>query len=469
MKTSRYFAAVLALAFAPALSAQTSYDAARALGEELNGSARYVGMGGAMGAFGNDLSVISKNPAGIGAYKGSDVCLTTSFFSTANEMDRPGISNGLSYHADKSKSDLNISLDNFAFVISDDTSDGNLNFAFAYRRVRDLDRVINYMDDFNDQEGYLVYRDYMTSESNRINAFDFNLSGSSNNRFYWGLTMSLYDLRYQSDGYFYDYYPEQPGYANSTDYTALDRMNDVYGHGWNAKLGFIYRPAAGPLRLGVSVATPQMFRLREEYSDKLYALMGEEKDGSAFNQNIDFKVTGPWTLNASAGISAARNALGVEYEISNYNETYMKVDGLQKTNQGGLDMQTMQTMRVGYETNIDKISLRAGFVHSTPLAADNAYKFLGSYNDAGIFIQDGEFNGSRCDFDFENLKNVNTWTVGLGYCSSPDNDGIQFYLDAAYARTIRHSVLCMSEYDDDPVVPYTDRTGKFLVTMGFSF
>ena len=40
-------------------SAQNAYDAEKLLGNDLNGTARFVGMGGAMGALGGDISVIS--------------------------------------------------------------------------------------------------------------------------------------------------------------------------------------------------------------------------------------------------------------------------------------------------------------------------------------------------------------------------------------------------------------------------
>ena len=49
-------------------SAQNAYDAEKLLGNDLNGTARFVGMGGAMGALGGDISVISSNPAGIGLF-----------------------------------------------------------------------------------------------------------------------------------------------------------------------------------------------------------------------------------------------------------------------------------------------------------------------------------------------------------------------------------------------------------------
>lgn len=49
--------------------AQTSYDIARYGYGELNGTARYVGMGGAMGALGADISTIGTNPAGLGLFR----------------------------------------------------------------------------------------------------------------------------------------------------------------------------------------------------------------------------------------------------------------------------------------------------------------------------------------------------------------------------------------------------------------
>ena len=59
------FAAGAVLAFGTATFAQTSFDAAHLYGRELIGTARYVAMGGAMGALGSDASIISQNPAGI--------------------------------------------------------------------------------------------------------------------------------------------------------------------------------------------------------------------------------------------------------------------------------------------------------------------------------------------------------------------------------------------------------------------
>ena len=71
MKKHILFAA-MSLATLP-MTAQETYENAKLLGEDLNGTARYVGMGGAMEALGADISTISSNPAGIGLFRRSAV------------------------------------------------------------------------------------------------------------------------------------------------------------------------------------------------------------------------------------------------------------------------------------------------------------------------------------------------------------------------------------------------------------
>ncbi|MEE3384030.1 MAG: hemin receptor, partial [Prevotella sp.] len=64
---------LLYVSFALALSlpvmAQETYENANIATKDLNGTARYVGMGGAMDALGADLSTMSSNPAGIGLFR----------------------------------------------------------------------------------------------------------------------------------------------------------------------------------------------------------------------------------------------------------------------------------------------------------------------------------------------------------------------------------------------------------------
>ena len=73
--------AALGLLIAAPMSAQTVYDAAKITNKDLNGTARFVGMGGAMGALGGDISTIGTNPAGIGVYRSNDAMVSFGFSS----------------------------------------------------------------------------------------------------------------------------------------------------------------------------------------------------------------------------------------------------------------------------------------------------------------------------------------------------------------------------------------------------
>ncbi|MGL5261751.1 MAG: hemin receptor, partial [Bacteroides sp.] len=54
------------------VQAQTIYDGELLTQKDLSGSARFVGMGGALGALGADISTMGTNPAGIGLYRSYD-------------------------------------------------------------------------------------------------------------------------------------------------------------------------------------------------------------------------------------------------------------------------------------------------------------------------------------------------------------------------------------------------------------
>ncbi len=62
--------------------AQGEYDAMKYSQLELNGSARFVGMGGAFGALGGEMSAISVNPAGLAVYRSSELAFTPAMYAT---------------------------------------------------------------------------------------------------------------------------------------------------------------------------------------------------------------------------------------------------------------------------------------------------------------------------------------------------------------------------------------------------
>ena len=95
---SKYILSALLLSAGLATEAQDVYKYEALSGSDLTGTARYVGMGGAMNALGADLSTMGTNPAAIGLYRKSDAAITASITSQPDGIER-STSSALCMHA----------------------------------------------------------------------------------------------------------------------------------------------------------------------------------------------------------------------------------------------------------------------------------------------------------------------------------------------------------------------------------
>jgi len=488
MKTSKLLMSVAALTASLSVGAQTSFDAAKLYEEELNGTARYMGMAGAMSALGSDPSVIGHNPAGIGTYRTSDLNASVSFFGTSTNTDplytaaNQGLSNGIYYYSGNLKSDINMSLDNVSVVFSGyDGGDRYMNFGFSYHRLQNMDRTFDYLDKFFEPDKtdptreYVVYRQYTESQRNKINAFDFNLSCNLSDMLYLGWTLGILSTDTWSESSFYDYYPSEDevaiedaaylweGYGGDRfEYTMVDKMNSSKGSGLNMAFGVIIRPVPG-LRLGASVKTPTYFKQNIEYQDYLYAYEGTAQSGEPYSPtpNTDYKFTSPWKLNLSAGLTFGHTAIGAEYEKNFTQRSSLSVNNTKMLYQGANDYKDFSTFRIGLEQNIGNLALRGGYSLSESMFKDNAY----------VNLSDSEFNNKyRMDWQNDRPGKTKYYTCGLGYCSEPDRDGTQFYFDLAYVHGVRSSVFNTNEPGATNIdVNYNYNTDKVLFTVGWNF
>jgi hypothetical protein len=130
--------AVLSLAMLP-VAAQDTYENARLLGSDLNGTARYVGMGGALDALGADVSTINTNPAGIGLFRHSHVS------GSFGVVSQQGVSRF--DHVNKT----NLSFDQIGFVHSFNEGDGRsyVNFAINFHKSRNFDQILSAANSLN--------------------------------------------------------------------------------------------------------------------------------------------------------------------------------------------------------------------------------------------------------------------------------------------------------------------------------
>lgn len=121
---------------AAGLEAQTIYDGAALTDRDLNGTARFVGMGGAMSALGGDLSTIGVNPAGSGVFRSYEVAVSFGFSSYGNEADYAG----KKFSSDKFRGDFNSAGFVIANKIGNATALRYVNFGVNYQRVKSFNR-----------------------------------------------------------------------------------------------------------------------------------------------------------------------------------------------------------------------------------------------------------------------------------------------------------------------------------------
>ena len=208
---------------------QDTYVGASLATEDLNGTARYVGMGGAMDALGAEISAIGSNPAGIGLFRKGQVSATLG----VNIQE-----NGMSFQ-DGSKT--HVSFDQVGIVYSSrQGKESYVNFAFNYHKNRNFNHVLfaanalngsaqNRQTVFKDMNGLfnhngLAYSqlddlyegnmvldkegvlhdyagesyDFTRANTGYIGEFDFNISGNIKNRLYLGLTIGIHNVNYKN-------------------------------------------------------------------------------------------------------------------------------------------------------------------------------------------------------------------------------------------------------------------------------
>lgn len=314
--------AVLALSTFVGMSAQTIYDAATIAQKDLAGTARFVGMGGAMGALGGDISTISTNPAGIGIYRSNDAMLSFSYSLTGTGSDYLGTT----YNRDKARWNL----DNIGVVISTKISNRQplryVNFGFNYQKsrsfyknmtmqgmmgsidgiyvsqvrqmARQADDVSYNLYDLYDEkvdfyrnnvyqdqmigwlgalgvQGNLVGQEYYQGEydgyypivPDEVDGLYNARERGGIDRFDFNLSFNVNDRiyfgvtlgAYSVDYHKYSLWDED--YGNGEWYT-LESFNRIHGSGFNLKLGTIFRPfEESPLRVGLAIHTPTWYRL----------------------------------------------------------------------------------------------------------------------------------------------------------------------------------------------------------------
>lgn len=216
MKTKQiYAAALLLLSGSTGLWAQQEMDAYRYSPMNLNGTARSMGMGGAFGALGGDMSAMSHNPAGIGVYRSSELQTTLTLTNTNTDATWTGIKNSAGV--------TRLRFDNFSYVgyapTGYDEGVKAWNFGVGYNRIRDFNR--SYRATGRPSRSLADYAAMRTSTAREQNGRIFGLTEDqlAARNAYYDLTGDWLSVIGYKSGFFGSRY---------------DGLNDVFGSSFGA-------------------------------------------------------------------------------------------------------------------------------------------------------------------------------------------------------------------------------------------
>ena len=122
-------------------TAQETYQDSKLAENQLTGTARYIGMGGAMEALGADISTISTNPAGIGLFRKSQVSVSAGVIAQGGAENYTSLSgNRIDFNGKKSHP----TFDQIGIVWSPKLKGNSfINLAFNYHKSADFGQILN--------------------------------------------------------------------------------------------------------------------------------------------------------------------------------------------------------------------------------------------------------------------------------------------------------------------------------------
>lgn len=380
---NKYILSALLLLGTATIGAQETYENTKLIDNDLNGTARYVGMGGALDALGADISVISSNPAGLGLVSKSRADVSFGLVS------QPGVS------AFQQGKPTNASFDQvgFVYVMRNPRGDNNgFNFAVNYHKSRNFDYILSAVGDlknasqntlsflkaiyggrakdgtsifnlekakdgmirgthpFTSQLDNLYYNNLMVDRNNAvtystatgydmqrahtgyIGTYDVSMSGAISPRFYFGGTIGFHDVHYTGTG---EYVEDLVDISNKP-LTALMVHDEktITGLGVDFKLGAIFLPIENsPFRIGLSLASPTFYNLTTNTSAYIRHNFGSSQSiqngypGGKTNASYSFKILTPWNFGISFGHTVGNYlALGASYNFTDYGSMKTRVN-----------------------------------------------------------------------------------------------------------------------------------------------
>lgn len=400
-------------------------DAQRFFERSIMGTARYVGMGGAMTAIGGDPTAVMDNPAGLGLYRRNEIAMTIDeTIDRTQQLDSRD-----SYQRER------FMVPNVAGIMawgSPNKQRGMIfnNFMFSYNRLASFNRdivtqgtqlgmvqticnITNGLPESNfDQDkvwedtkiawlsilGYDTYlinptiNDQWTpvdnftngslsiSESGNYDQYTFSWASNINNQWYVGLSLNVPTLSYTKNISILE--------TNRINSAELKSMYYVSGVGVSGSIGLIYRPIRS-LRIGASFHTPTVLGLSVQTEGDMYSTV----------DNLQYETLTPASgVQTSEIVSPLRTSFSVAGQIGNEALISLQYDYAHSAY-----MEDLHTLRIGAEAQAyHGLFFNAGYVYESSFLREDPIWMLA-------------YNEIRTDMDYRYTANTQYASLGMGY------------------------------------------------------
>ncbi len=466
----------LSFSFTMIMVAQNSEDAYRYSSYSNTGSARFIGLSGAMGSIGGDLTSLNYNPAGLGIYKSSEYVFAPRYLYNSVESNYNG------YTSSDSRDNLNFGMVGLVTSMPlinrlnpDAPGWKYIQFGFSLNRVDNYrsnifiegdsyggSKVYEWQNDANDHypndlnvfgsnlawETYLLDtlngypRDYITAvpaggvsqsysshSEGYKNEMSFAFSGNYNDRFFIGTSMSFSFLRYYRNTLLTETALENPA-PNEFDYFTYREELSTRGNGFNAKIGVIYM-VTPTIRINAAFHTPTWFyRMNDYYFTRVDSKManGDKYYQTSPNGSYDYELNTP--LRAMGGLSffiASMGFISVDYEYMDYGTAKIKdySNTFSAENQDIKETFTStHSVRLGGEIRLQPFFLRGGYGISSSAIHSDINELYSSQYSLGFGYRSGPFVFDFAFMQKQNSQNYymyNSAFVNPAYLSSHTN------------------------------------------------
>lgn len=487
------FLVIMAIMLAgQAVQSQSLSDAIRYSDLEVGGTARTVGISGAIGALGADFSVLSTNPAGLATYRRSEFVFTPTWELTTVDTRLKGTGN---FNRERERTNFNFNSLGLVFATRPRNSAWKVSaFGIGFNRMANFHQQVffegisagsitdrwlelangltpdeldnfeaglafdgeaiynpdpndntTYIGDF--EKGEMVEKSQLIRRKGSINEMVFSFAGNYDEKIMIGATLGVPFVSFEETK---TYMETDAADSNPlfNELTFTERLRTT-GAGINLKLGLIYR-LNQMVRLGFAFHTPTSFALEDAFSTSLdysYVFNGTPSQGSANSPDgrFEYKLRTPWRFIGSAGVLFDKKGfLSAEVEWVDYTSAKFNFN-----NTGNID-------DIQYEQELnDQIDTKLNTALNIRLGGEFAYK---------IFRFRGGYTLTTSPLD-DNSDPTGALSVGAGIREK------SIYLDFAYRRKTSKGSYTPYSTDLSPesLVSTETTNGKLMLTVGFKF